>query len=281
MGCLNSGQGFGHWFANVHLSGPCNRRCYFCIGQHMMALDGFNSLDTWPMPGWSAFVEECKRHAVGVVYLTGTNTDPLLFRHIERFTAAVRNDIGSRVGIRTNGATRLDALAHFDTGSVTICSLSQAVHAAMMGRGAPADIKTALWWAREWSPALKVNIVLGPENVGSDLERTIEGLGAAGVQRVNLREPYGQPRVGDPFSGRERAGTAFGMPLYRLAGVEVLYWDVHFVEVESVNLYASGRVSTTYPITKGHADNGEVMSQDHFRGGRVREQWQSLAGAAL
>lgn len=56
MGCLNSDGSFSHWFGNIHLSGPCNRKCYFCIGQHMMALDGENNLDTWPLKNIDGFV---------------------------------------------------------------------------------------------------------------------------------------------------------------------------------------------------------------------------------
>ena len=49
--------------------------------------------------------------------------------------------------------------------------------------------------------------------------------------------------------------------------------DVHYVEVESVNLYANGRVSITYPITKGYDPSGVVFPQFTFPGGRVHEQW--------
>lgn len=54
----------------------------------------------------------------------------------------------------------------------------------------------------------------------------------------------------------------------------MLYWDVHHVEVESVNLYANGRVSETYPITEGHSDKGFVNPQWMFPGGRLTEQWK-------
>ena len=65
MGCLNADSGFSHWFGNIHLSGPCNRACYFCIGQHMMALDPFNNLDEWPLVGLDDFVRKCQERVSG------------------------------------------------------------------------------------------------------------------------------------------------------------------------------------------------------------------------
>jgi hypothetical protein len=108
MGCLNDEGQFSHWFGNIHLSGPCNRSCYFCIGQHMMGLDQENSLKRIPT-NIGKFLRECR--------------------------------------------------------------------------------------------------------------------------------------------------------------------DVHYVEVESVNLYANGQVSITYPITKGYDPSGEVLPQYRFPGGRIHEQW--------
>jgi hypothetical protein len=65
------------------------------------------------------------------------------------------------------------------------------------------------------------------------------------------------------------------MPTYRWKDMLVTYWDVHYCEVESVNLYANGRVSLTYPITKGHDYRGKVIPQEQWGAehGRHVEQW--------
>lgn len=275
MGCLNSNQGFRHWFGNIHLSGPCNRECYFCIGQHMMALDALNTLDTWPLPGLDNFVTECRRHGVTEVNLTGTNTDPLLFKHHAKLTAYIRKTIpGVSLGIRTNGAlitSKPDIWRLYDKASITLPSFDQAVYLKQMGKGTVPDIKTILGMG---GPIPKVNIVLGPEN-RCDITDTLSHLAKLGIRKVNLREPYGQPHVGNPLEKLvARAGTVFGMPMYNWCGVNVVYWDVHYVHVESINLYAQGRVSVTYPITKGHDESGTVFGQDHWKErGRHREQW--------
>lgn len=275
MGCLNSTGQFNHWFGNIHLSGPCNRACYFCIGQHMMALDPLNNLDKWPLDNLVSFITTCRERRVREINLTGSNTDPLLYRHHAELTTTLRNELpGARLGIRTNGvvAERMpEVWSLYDKASVSVTSLDPKIYRATMGIGKPPDIRAIL--ALKSEMPVKVNIVLCPETVNSgDIEKTLDALVEAGVRVVNLREPYGQPHLGTPLTNP--VGERLGMPRYDWRGMDVTYWDVHYVEVESVNLYANGRVSETYPITKGHAPCGSVRGQENFQSsGRVRQQW--------
>lgn len=273
MGCLNDKGEFSHWFGNIHLSGPCNRHCYFCIGQHMMAVDGYNNLAKIP-DNLGQFMGECKSHNVQEICVTGTNTDPLLYRCTAELLGTLRTHFAcTPFAVRTNGiAYNKQVFGLYAKASVSVCSFDRSVNNQMMG-GDPPDLKRIL----EENPLMdiKVNVVLGPENAGSDLWRTMDVCAYLGVRRVNLREPYGQPHVGDPmpYTGCLKVKDTLGMPTYNWGGVEITYWDVHYVEVESVNLYANGRVSITYPITKGYDPSGEVLPQYRFLGGRVHEQW--------
>ena len=268
MGCLNSTKDFKHWFGNIHLSGPCNRSCYFCIGQHMMELDALNTLDSWPLPGITEFVDTCRARGIKEINLTGTNTDPLLYKHHQELAEYLRGNIeGAVLGMRTNAVKPSSAYDLYDKGSVTVCSFNPAVYKAMMGQGAPPDLSNVN--PRTW----KVNVVLGPENAGEDLLDTLYILRGLGFTRVNLREPYGQPHVGNPLTHLKPSYHTLGMPTYQSGNCSVTYWDVHYVEVESVNLYANGTVSDDYPITRGHSKLGVVQEQSSFPGGRVRSQW--------
>lgn len=277
MGCLNSTGSFNHWFGNIHYSGPCNRSCYFCIGQHMMALDALNNLDKWPLPGFDDFVVACNRHGVKEVNLTGSNTDPLLCTNLTLCVNSLRKEIlGVTIGIRTNGvlATQHPAWKLFDKYSVSIPSFRGDIYKQMMGSGNPPDISKIV--AHCNGKPLKINIVLGPENIGSELHTTLALLQFCGIKTVNLREPYGQPHVGDPLAGTRESTLRYGMPVYDYNGMEVMYWDVHYVEVESVNLYANGIVSEDYPVTRGHSPLGTVQGQEHWtESGRHVEQWVS------
>lgn len=275
MGCLNSEGQFKHWFGNIHLSGACNRSCYFCIGQHMMALDSLDTLNTWPLPGLSEFIGLCKQRGVAEVNLTGSNTDPLLYDHHHKLTSLLRAMLpGVKLGIRTNGIGRRSfpiIWRLYDKASISITSFDPKIYRATMGRGEPPNLP----WIRSIKPEmpLKVNVVLCPETVyADDVKDTLNRLVECGIRTVNLREPYGQPHIGSPLVNP--VGEMFGMPLYDWHGMNVVYWDVHYVEVESVNLYANGVVSETYPITKGHAPSGEVHPQEFWQlSGRQVQQW--------
>ncbi len=278
MGCLNSNQSFSKWFGNIHLSGPCNRSCYFCVGQHMMALDSFNNLGEWPLKNIDCFVEECKKRSVSDINLTGSNTDPLLYKHIPQLRDYISLKIPDlKFGARTNGVMileRPDLWKLFDKASISIPSFDRCVYQEMMGSGSPPDLEKILMVSSEKD--IKINIVLGPQNLkNDDLLRTITMLQKFGIRRVNLREPYGQPHIGDPLSSRFVSSlSTLGMPTYNFGDMRVTYWDVHYVEVESINLYANGNISVDYPITRGHAPTGSVFDQSHFsKSGRLREQW--------
>lgn len=285
MGCLNSEGKFEHWFANIHLSGPCNRACPFCIGQHMMSLDSYNNLNDWPLPGFEEFIQECINKNVNEVNITGTNTDPLLYTHTLKLREALDSNIPNLLfGLRTNGVLALnrpELWKLYDKASITVCSFDPEIYKKMMGRGKAPDVEKILDNS-EHMKSVKLNVVLGPENTANrkhtdnaDIYKTLEKASLLGIKRVNLREPYGQPHVGDPMKDKfTQIKTTLGMPTYLYDNVEVTWWDVHYVEVESVNLYASGKVSLTYPITLGHDDEtGKVLNQKHFPGGRIQEQW--------
>lgn len=274
MGCLNSNEKFEHWFGNIHLSGPCNRSCYFCIGQHMMALDTYDVLKQWPLANIDQFSEQLGKRPVKEICLTGTNTDPMLYQRHEELTAYLRNQFPTTdLAIRTNGAAYTkEVFSLYDKASLSICSFDAAIYQKMMGRGIPPDMIQII--QENPNLNLKVNVVLGPENIGDDLQKTLDYVSSLGIKRVNLREPYGQPHIGDPLAHLPIHKMVFGMPCHLVNETEVTYWDVHYVEVESVNLYASGRVSETYPVTLGHSPRGEVHDQGFFPdSGRVRKQW--------
>ena len=291
MGCLNSEGQFAHWFGNIHFSGPCNRKCYFCIGQHMMGLDALNNLDEWPLKNLEKFIEICLNKDIYEVNVTGTNTDPSLYQHLYKLRQELQSYIPSLVfGIRTNGVANHQELDLFDKISISFPSFNALLYRKIMG-GDPPNLEE-LFCSDELylnKDNVKINIILGPEifllqEGWPDLFLTLPKLGRMGIRKINLREPYGQPHIGDPLEknsyGWKQTGKRYGMPSYEhqeFPLLEVLYWDVHYVEVESVNLYANGVISETYPITKGYdAKWGKVEGQEHFvKSGRVREQWIS------
>lgn len=295
MGCLNSKGQFKHWFSNIHLSGPCNRKCYFCIGQHMMALDDINILDTWPLPNIDKFVDKLLEKEISEVNITGSNTDPLLYNHLPSLKEYLLDRIPNlKLGIRTNGVsilTRPDRWRLFDKGSISITSLNSNIYKVTMGIGYPPKLSSIKSICDSGGPIwddIKINIVLCPEILeNDDIWNTIYNLAYLDINTINIREPYGQPHIGNPFNKyvpryiRKYLDTmhdTLGNKTYRYKRCNITYWDVHYTEVESVNLYANGIISETYPVTLGHDPvTGNVMGQEHFKtSGRIREQWVNL-----
>lgn len=278
MGCLNNGEGFDHWFGNIHLSGPCNRSCYFCIGQWMPGQDMNNNLDVG-IEGLDGFIFECHERGVTEVNITGTNTDPLMKKDLIPLLQKLRAEGFDNIGVRTNGVMEkrfVDMLPYIDKVSISITSFDPDLYADTMGHGKPPNVEFLADMARQHGVSLKLNVVLCVETTRyRDYANTIEIAAKMGIEKINFREPYGQMHVGDPFQwSLVPHKKVYGNPCYKLFGVECTYWDVHYTEVESVNLYADGHVSVEYPVTLGHSEElGDVRDQTNFDQGRQCSQW--------
>ena len=277
MGCLNSDGSFEHWFGNIHLSGPCNRSCYFCIGQYMPGQDMNNNL-AGELEGLNEFILVCKEKGVTEVNLTGTNTDPLMRSGLIGLCLYLRMNGFNNIGIRTNGARIAvleDVMPYIDKVSVSVTSFDSDLYKQTMGQGTPPDMTRICHVASLYNVDVKLNVVLCPEVPGTDLVNTIRIANKLGIKRINFREPYGQEHIGDPFAKDLIPNKmVFGNPCYFIGNVECTYWDVHYTEVESVNLYADGKISLDYPVTRGHSDeHGDVKDQSYFEQGRQRSQW--------
>lgn len=272
MGCQNSIGQKQHKFGNIHFSGACNRSCYFCIGQWMMNLDQLNNLSEWPLKGIEGFVSSCNIKSITEVNLTGTNTDPCLYNFIPELKTYLKQNMDLKIfGIRTNGSVELDWKL-FDQISLSIHGVSPFVYKKMMGKGELPNIKKIVLNS---SCPVRVNFLLSPFNL-CDLTNSLKHFKESGVESVNLREPYGMPFVGNPFANLYPDGFLYDMPYYNIDGLKVVYWDVNFCGVDSINLYADGHISESYPITKGCVpnDKGFVLppefSGDHLR---KNQQW--------
>lgn len=296
MGCLNSEGQFAHWFSNIHYSAKCNRSCYFCIGQHMMGLDSLNNLHQWPLPGLDEFVQQLIAKSIREVNVTGTNTDPLLATNLDRLKAYLSERIPNLLfGCRTNGIAIFSHPSRwvlFNKASISLTSLNNSIYRKTMGNGRPPNLSKIKELCNSgigpsWDK-IKINIVLCPELLeDKDILYTISHLNNLGITRINLREPYGQPEIGFRFQeliekDRQfwKLGMVLGNPCWDYYNTKVVLWDIHTTEVESINLYANGVVSTTYPITKGYDPvNGKVEGQEKFlTSGRIRPQWVTVNG---
>jgi pyruvate-formate lyase-activating enzyme len=268
MGCLDHPDTkFDHWSSNIHFSGPCNLDCYYCIGQFMPQLENHNSLNTAPedMAGLDKFIAEVKARGIHEVTLTGTNTDPLLYKHIAALAEYLRAEIPNlRLGIVTNGQKLWhwnSALAKtFSRVVLSVPTFDRDLYKTIEGGGHPPSMKAWRSALIMSQPIFEVNVILLPE-VLPGLWRTIANLIGHKVPRVNLREPYGFQRAGNPMMPALPDTHIFGQPQYSMGNTVLTYWDVYRVQIQSVNLFANGTVTTDYAVTRGYHPEGKVIEQ--------------------
>lgn len=95
-------------FANINLQGLCNYKCFFCIGNEIKSKTCNNYLNVhfcyWK--NFDKFLNLCKNDNINKIYLTGQNTDPLLYRYLDELIVYLKEK-GFLVGIRTNGQLAL------------------------------------------------------------------------------------------------------------------------------------------------------------------------------
>ena len=80
-------------FANILFAGPCNLHCPYCIGQQLDPALSVNNLREFPLRNLDRFVSLLRWHRVREVTLTGTTTDPQLYRHESRLLVWLRREL--------------------------------------------------------------------------------------------------------------------------------------------------------------------------------------------
>ena len=120
-------------FANILLAGPCNLRCPYCVGGGLTRRQ--SNLDAWPLAGLDRFLAALARSGTREVSLTGTDTEPLLYRHPHALVRALRTALPDvRLSLHTNGVLvldRLDVVHLFDRVCVSMPSFEPATFTCM------------------------------------------------------------------------------------------------------------------------------------------------------
>jgi len=241
-------------FANLLLSGPCNARCGFCIGWQMESAAQVNNLDRFPLANLETFADEIEKHTVRQVVVTGTNTDPLLYRHTGRLLAWLRERLGSgiRVALHTNGRLaleRIDRIDLYDRATISIPSFEPDTYRRMMGVPGPPDLKRILTSAR---PRVKLSCIVTRENAGR-IGPYLHTCRALGLRRVVLRKLQGDPLpwsawIDPPRLGLTLAGEYRGNPVFSFGDLQVTLWDFDQTGSRSINLFSTGRISYDYRL---------------------------------
>lgn len=256
-------------FANINLLGKCNADCFFCLGKDIEEeLAGQNQLDlAWGQwPNFTEFLDRCRQYQIKKLYITGQNTDSLLYAYLDTLVPHLQRS-GFSVGLRTNGYL---AMQNLDTMNLCDLSVGLSLHTLnpitnkmMLGRSDLPDWALIL-------PAVKhprVSIVLTRCNAGELLGLLRYLSRFRHIRYVQIRRVSTERRLMDMQADIAAYETAYTMihnsfPLkerlwedaevYEIFGQDVVFWRTVSTSVNSINYFTDGTISDEYFIVEGY-----------------------------
>ena len=237
-------------FANILFAGPCNLRCPYCIGKQVNPALNRHNLDVFPPRNMETFVELLRRHRVRQIVLTGTTTDPQLYRHEARLIRWPHQRLpGTQISLHTNGQLaldKMDVLDLYDRVSLSFPSFDPETYEQMTGSRRVPNLAAIVQAART---PIKVSCVVNEHNV-NQIDEFLVRCRAIGIRRLVLRQLYGTPRHWDVLPSLTPTGTYRGSPVYDYGGMEITCWNFDCTSSTSLNLFADGTISDEYLLTR-------------------------------
>lgn len=260
-------------FANINLLGKCNVDCYFCLGKDIESLlSKHNQLKThfseWR--NFGQFINICKERNIENLYITGQNTDSLLYNHLADLINFLQIGSDFHVGLRTNGYL---AEKNFETLNLCEANVGYSVHSLdpltnkmMIGNSNIPDWDKII-------PATKncrVSIVLNRCNQFEFFSllkylSKFENIKYIQVRRVSTdtRLELLAPDIAAYEETYSTVQQIFQMTRkfvtdaeeYNIYGKPVVFWRTVKTSVNSLNYFTDGTISDNYFIVEGYLNN--------------------------
>ena len=235
-------------FANILFSGPCNLRCPDCIGRRLVPRP--DNLDRFPLAGLDRFCGLLRRLGVTQVTLTGTNTDPQLYRHEAALIAALRARVpGARLNLHTNGVLalrRIETFNRYDRACISLPSFEPDTCRRMTGSARVLPLARILAAARI---PVKISTLVTEHNV-AEVPSIVARCRALGIRRMALRRRHGDPRRYPLLAGHRPVRRFAGNPVFDVDGIEVTVWDFGATTLDCLNLLSDGTISGAYLLER-------------------------------
>lgn len=273
-------------FANINLLGRCNVDCYFCLGKDLeKEFDKYQTLKThfteWG--NWQEFIDRCKEYKIPQIYITGQNTDSLLYHHLEELIQYLKFE-GFHVGLRTNALLAKKKMHIIN--QCTTCwgdAVSYSVHTLDM------DTQIKIWktphipdwdWIiRNTTAKMRIAIVLTRYNV-NEVEDIIKFLSKYdNVEYVQVRKICTDNRYDlleedmelfekfeEKISSKyEKIKSFESANCYNIFGKEVSFWRTVGTTVNSINYFSNGVLSDDYFVIEGYSiEKGIELGTEEF-----------------
>lgn len=260
-------------FANINLIGTCNADCYFCLGKDIESeLSKQNQMSTH-FSLWNnldKYLNMCKEYGVEKIYLTGENTDPLIYKYLGELIDYVQSK-GFNVGIRNNGYLALKQMEHInrckDEIGYSVNAISADANQKVMGRP---DIPN---W-EQIIPATnnpRTSIIVSRHNEHEffdiikflsrfDNIRYIQARCIVSETRNDqmVEDQIVFERLHKHVDANYPLVDAFhGASIYEIHGKKVSFWKNWNTNINSMNYFSDGTISESYFIINGYLQNQE------------------------
>lgn len=238
-------------FANILFAGPCSARCPFCIGKQIAPALNTPNLDIFPPRNLDTFIAMVWEHRIRQIVLTGTTTDPQLYRYEEDLLTYLRQVLPGdcQFSLHTNARQallKMTVFNQYDRVSISFPSFDPLTYRRMMGVPNPPDLAAILHQARV---PVKISCLVDEPNA-CEIPAFLARCQSIGVRRLVLRKLYGEQRSWANLLPATPAWTGLGVyrgnPVYDYRGMEITLWDFDQTESTSINLFADGTLGTTY-----------------------------------
>ena len=255
-------------FANINLLGRCNVDCFFCLGKDIDPILSQQNQTRTHFSQWKnfdKFLQLCKEKHVERIYVTGQNTDSLIYSSIGPLVDSLQES-GFVVGLRTNGY-----LAHKHLPVLRACkrsvglsihSLNPDANEKIMGRRDLPNWDVLI----PQIPNCRVSVVINRYNEHEvmDLFKYIakfDNVKYIQARRIctDSRESFliqdveAYERVAEKVAAEHKqVGEFYTAPIYTLYGKEVCFWRTVKTSIDSLNYFTDGTISDEYFVVEGY-----------------------------
>ena len=238
-------------FGNILFSGPCNQKCPFCIGHQLLKTP--NNLRQEKLENLDSFISLIQESKTSKIILTGTSTDPQLYKYEEKLLDRLRSHLpGAHISLHTNGLLAIPKMKTFrlyDSCTISINSFDPKTYSKLHGVKQMPNLKKIL----EQAPNLpvKLSCVLTEDNV-HQVEEYLQIAKDLGIKRIALRHIYDDARRWpiQAFQNRTPIKYHQSNPVYDFDGLQVTHWIFDNTSGRSLNLFSDGTLSAEYLLTK-------------------------------
>lgn len=266
-------------FANINLLGKCNVDCFFCLGkdiEDILCKQNQMKVHFSKWLNFQEFLDRCRAENILNIYLTGQNTDPLMYPWLQDLVHFIQGQ-GFCCGVRTNGflvlkEENIKALQSMqEEVGYSIHTLNPVTQKMILGRSWVPDWKTILT-----IPDIKkvrVSMVMNRCNESEffDILRFLSDFKQVRyiqVRRISTdtREQLLMPdmaafervytKVREVFPMKKRFVT--DAEEYEIYGKSVNFWRTVKTSANSINYFTDGTISDMYFIIEGYLKNRKV-----------------------